>query len=219
MIQEDKYYTIENNSIAEYKDRGSKFIAYLFPAWDLKEFEQQYVKIQEEHHKARHHCYAYRLNVIDPLLRANDDGEPKGSAGLPILNQLKSFDLSNCAIVVVRYFGGTKLGVSGLIKAYKTASVEAINNNLIVEKYLKQRIKVSFDYSQMGKFMGCLKKSKFDIKNKSFTESPFVLLEDNLSSFEKNLIAFKAALLDISIEEFLNTEPQLSGFKFDLIND
>ena len=122
-------FTIRKNSEGIYKEKGSKFISYLYPIKSEDDVKYCLSKLKEEHSKARHHCYAFRLGAKGDLERANDDGEPNGSAGLPILNQLHSAKLTNVLLVVVRYFGGTKLGLGGLVRAYKESSKDAIENS------------------------------------------------------------------------------------------
>jgi uncharacterized YigZ family protein len=116
------YYTIEKESVAEFKDRGSRFLAYAFPVQNTDDFKKRLKALKEEHPKAAHHCFAYRIGNDNNVFRSGDDGEPSGSAGKPILGQIDSKGLTNTAIVVVRYFGGTLLGVPGLINAYKMVS-------------------------------------------------------------------------------------------------
>ena len=135
---EDTYKTIEKPSEGLFKDKGSKFISFAFPVDNEEEIKEIVQSIKKEHHSARHHCYAWRLGADQLLFRANDDGEPSSTAGKPILGQIQSFDLTNILIVVVRYFGGTLLGVSGLINAYRNAALDAINQAEIVEKLVEK---------------------------------------------------------------------------------
>src|SRR5687768_5442349 len=128
------YQTIEKESIAEFKDRGSRFIAYAFPISSADDFKKKLKEVKEEHPKAVHHCFAYRIGTDGNNFRSSDDGEPSGSAGRPILGQIDSKELSNAAIIVVRYFGGTLLGVPGLIHAYKTAASFALQLNPVIKK-------------------------------------------------------------------------------------
>lgn len=125
----DVYNTIESISEGLFKDKGSKFIAYTFPSDSTERFQISLEKIKKEHIKARHFCYAYRIGIDGTLYRANDDGEPSGTAGKPILGQIDKYELTNIGIVVVRYFGGVKLGTSGLINAYRLAAKESIENS------------------------------------------------------------------------------------------
>ena len=128
------YKTIASTTQAEFKDKGSRFIAFAYPIQTLEEVKQYVSILKEEHHKARHWCYAYRLGVDGTQFRANDDGEPAGSAGRPILGQIDSAGLTDVLVIVVRYFGGTLLGVPGLIHAYKTAAAEALTVAEVIEK-------------------------------------------------------------------------------------
>lgn len=128
------YKTIDGPSEGFYKEKGSKFIAYAYPANDITEIKTHLASVKKIHHKARHHCLAYRYGITQIVERANDDGEPSGTAGQPILGQIHRFELHNILIVVVRYFGGTKLGTGGLIRAYKAAAEDAIENATIISK-------------------------------------------------------------------------------------
>jgi uncharacterized YigZ family protein len=147
------YYTIEKPSQAEYKDRGSRFIAYAFPVQTVEEFKKGLKTLREEHPKAAHHCSAYRLGTEGTAFRASDDGEPSGSAGKPILGQIDSKKLTNTAVVVVRYFGGTLLGVPGLINAYKTAASLALQLTPINEKPVLVSYELQFEYNLMNEVM------------------------------------------------------------------
>ncbi|PLX14682.1 MAG: YigZ family protein, partial [Marinilabiliales bacterium] len=132
----DQYLTISKPSEGLFKDRGSKFLAFAYPVSSEEEIKAFQEQLRSDYHDARHHCYAYMLGPKKENYRANDDGEPSSTAGKPILGQIRSFDLTNILIVVIRYFGGTKLGVGGLINAYKTAAEEALKNAKIIRKTL-----------------------------------------------------------------------------------
>lgn len=151
------YFTIEKTSVAEFKDRGSKFIAYAYPLATADEFKTYLQQLKKEHHKAEHHCFAYRIGTDGNNFRVNDDGEPSGSAGRPILGQVDSKELTNIAVIVVRYFGGTLLGVPGLINAYKNATALALQTVPIVQKQVEIKYVVHFDYTQMNDVMIILK--------------------------------------------------------------
>ena len=140
------YQTIVKATEAEYKDKGSRFIAYAYPITSLSDVKKHLDILKEEHHKARHLCYAYRLGVDGMQFRANDDGEPSGSAGRPILGQIDSFGITDVLIVVVRYFGGTLLGVPGLIHAYKEASARALSLAEVIEKNIEKTVWLKCDY-------------------------------------------------------------------------
>jgi uncharacterized YigZ family protein len=158
MTSEKQFYnTIEKTSVAEFKDRGSKFIAYAFPVQSTGEFKQKLNDIKKEHPKATHHCFAYRIGADGNVFRVSDDGEPAGSAGKPILGQIDSKELTNTLVVVVRYFGGTLLGVPGLINAYKTATALALQLTPITMKQITERYILQFDYTQMNEVMGVIR--------------------------------------------------------------
>ncbi|MDX1684811.1 MAG: YigZ family protein [Saprospiraceae bacterium] len=149
----DRYRTIKGPGEGIYKDRGSKFIAYARRVVNREEAEALLQEARKNHFKARHHCLAYRIGLDEVEERASDDGEPSGSAGIPILNQLKSQDLLNLAVVVVRYFGGSKLGIPGLIKAYGASTDEALRNAGIIDHEVRHYYLLSFDYKLMKQVM------------------------------------------------------------------
>jgi uncharacterized YigZ family protein len=152
------YFTIEKESVAEFKDRGSRFIAYAFPVRTADDFKNRLREIKEEHPKAVHHCFAYRIGIDGNKFRSSDDGEPSGTAGRPILNQVDSKELSNTAVVVARYFGGVLLGVPGLIHAYKTAASFALQSVPIIRKAVLINYTLQFDYTIMNEVMRVIKK-------------------------------------------------------------
>jgi uncharacterized YigZ family protein len=154
----DYYYTIEKPAVAEFKDRGSKFIAYAFPITDSPDFKKRLQDLKNEHPKAVHHCFAYRLGTDGNNFRSSDDGEPSGTAGKPILGQIDSKQLTNVAVIVVRYFGGTLLGVPGLINAYKTATALALQTTPIIQKAIEINYRLQFDYTKMNEVMTVIKK-------------------------------------------------------------
>lgn len=157
------YNTIAEPTVAEFKDRGSKFLAYAFPIYSVEDFKHYWKQLKEEHPKAVHHCFAYRLGTDGVQFRASDDGEPSGTAGKPILGQIDSKGLTNVLVVVVRYFGGTLLGVPGLINAYKTSTVLALQLTPIVRKVVKHLYKITFDYTKMNDVMRWLRNFDADI--------------------------------------------------------
>ena len=152
------YNTIEKEASAEYKDRGSRFIAYAFPISSAEDFKKRLKTLKEEHSKAVHHCFAYRIGTDGNNFRAGDDGEPSGSAGKPILGQLDSKEVVNAAVVVVRYFGGTLLGVPGLINAYKTVTSLALQMTPIIQKPVLVEYELQFDYTLMNEVMIVVKR-------------------------------------------------------------
>ena len=153
----DAYRSIAGRSEGLFKDNGSRFIALAFPVESEEEVKEIVAGLKKEYHDARHHCYAYRLGYKGDRFRANDDGEPSGSAGRPILGQIDSAGLSDILVVVVRYFGGIKLGIPGLIRAYKTSTADALAQAEIIDKVAGRTFRVSFDYLSMNAVMKALK--------------------------------------------------------------
>ncbi|MBR0340226.1 MAG: YigZ family protein [Alistipes sp.] len=153
----DSYLTIAEPAEAIYKERSSKFLTYAYPVESESEIKELLDALRKQYYDATHHCYAYRLGAHGEMFRANDDGEPSGTAGKPILGQLLSANLTNCLVVVVRYFGGTKLGVSGLIQAYKESTAEVIAVSKIIEKTVDRVVKIDFDYTSMNGVMRIVK--------------------------------------------------------------
>lgn len=156
-VEEDFYYTIEQSSVAEFKDRGSKFIAYAYPLSSAEESKSFLQSLKKEHPKAVHHCFAYRIGTDGNNFRVSDDGEPSGTAGKPILNQIDSKQLTNISVIVVRYFGGTLLGVPGLINAYKTATALALQVVPVIQKPIEINYELQFDYTKMNEVMTIVK--------------------------------------------------------------
>jgi len=156
-LTDDYYYTIERSSTAEFKDRGSKFIAYAFPVADVNDFKEKLAAIKKDHPKATHHCFAYRIGLDGNNFRVSDDGEPSGSAGRPILGQVDSRQITNVLIVVVRYFGGSLLGVPGLINAYKTAAALSLQVTPVIQKPVMIDYNLQFDYTQLNEVMRIIK--------------------------------------------------------------
>ena len=152
------YQSIEKESVAEFKDRGSRFIAYAFPISSADDFKRRRNALKEEHARAVHHCFAYRIGIDGNNFRSGDDGEPPGTAGKPILGQLDSKGLTNTAVVVVRYFGGTLLGVPGLINAYKTATSFALQTSSVVRKPVLVNYRLQFDYTVLNEVMRIIKR-------------------------------------------------------------
>ncbi|WP_319502235.1 YigZ family protein [uncultured Draconibacterium sp.] len=168
---DDQYKTIETPSTGYFKDKGSKFYSYAYPLKDEEEVKDLVAALKKEHHSARHHCYAWRLGTEEIRTRANDDGEPSSTAGKPILGQLQSYEVTNILVVVVRYFGGTLLGVSGLINAYREATVEALNNAEIISKLIEIQYELKFEYAMLNTVMNKLKQDNYDIVTTDFQES------------------------------------------------
>ena len=156
-MEDDFYFTIKNPSEGLYKEKGSKFLAFAFPVSNENEIKKILDGLKKKYHDARHHCYAWRIGASKQHFRVNDDGEPHNSAGKPILSQIEHFNLTNILVVVVRYFGGTLLGLSGLIKAYKSASHEALRFSEIEEKYPYHVYRIKFGYAEMNHVMKIIK--------------------------------------------------------------
>jgi uncharacterized YigZ family protein len=156
-MESDSYHTIKSVSEGIYKEKGSRFLANAFPVSDIDEVKPIIEKIRKERHEARHHCFAYMIGKERTIWRVNDDGEPSGTAGRPILGQINSSGLTNILIVVSRYFGGTLLGVSGLINAYRSAAASAIENAETEECAVKNQYEITFPYSSMNDVMKILK--------------------------------------------------------------
>ena len=164
----DSYKSIAAESRGLFKDNGSRFIAHAYPVETEEEVKEIVAALKKEYYDARHHVYAYRLGYLGDKFRANDDGEPSGSSGRPVLGQIDSNELSDILVVVVRYFGGIKLGIPGLIRAYKTATADAIANAEIVEKIACRRFKVHFGYMGMNSVMKVFKDMGLEQKNQQF---------------------------------------------------
>ena len=154
---EDSYKTIAKPAEGSYSEKRSKFLAYAFPVQNEQEVKQRLAEIQKKHWDARHHCYAYILGPHKDAYRLNDNGEPSGTAGRPIYGQLLSKDLTNTLVIVVRYFGGIKLGVSGLQNAYKVAAREALDAAVVEERTIQETYRVTFEYVKMNDIMQILK--------------------------------------------------------------
>lgn len=157
MNEAESYKTIDQPALAEYKDRGSKFLAFANPILKVEDFKKQLQYLKKEHPKASHHCFAYRIGTDGNTFRVSDDGEPAGSAGKPILGQIDSKELTNIAVIVVRYFGGSLLGVPGLINSYKTVTSLVLQLTPIVKKQIEENYIVNFDYTLVNEVMIILK--------------------------------------------------------------
>jgi len=164
----DKYKTIAKKSTGLYKEKGSKFLSFAFPVTTEEQIKNIQRELRKEYYDARHHVFAWKLGIDENNYRASDDGEPANSSGPPVLGQIRSYELSDILIVVIRYFGGTKLGIPGLINAYKTAAKEAIENNSIIDKILTQTYRISFVYEDMNVVMRKLKEENIEQINQEF---------------------------------------------------
>lgn len=163
MLFDDTYKTIERPAAGEFRDRGSKFLAFVYPISSEAELKPILARLKADHPKANHYCWAMRLTPDRSVFRVNDDGEPSGTAGRPMLNVLLSRDITNIMVVVVRYFGGTLLGVPGLINAYKTAAEDALDHASLVPKTISDIYDIEFSYPQMNETMKILKEENIGI--------------------------------------------------------
>ncbi|SCW49673.1 YigZ family protein [Mucilaginibacter sp. NFR10] len=187
MLFDDTYKTIENPAEGIFRDRGSKFLAYAFPVNSENDIKAIVAQLKSEHPKANHHCWAMRLTIDRSVFRINDDGEPSGTAGRPILNTLLSKDLTNILVVVVRYFGGTLLGVPGLINAYKAATEEALKQAVIISKTVNDVYTISFDYLQMNDVMRIIKEEGLGVLNQQFDNDCSIQLSIRKTQVEQAL--------------------------------
>jgi len=197
MLFDDTYFTIEKPSEAIFRDRGSKFLSYAYPIKTDQDIKDIIAGLKKEHPKANHHCYAIRWSTDRSVFRINDDGEPSGTAGRPILNTLLSRNLTNVAVVVVRYFGGTLLGVPGLINAYRTATELALNEAVVLEKTVNDIYTISFDYLQMNDVMRIIKDDNLEILEQQFD----------------NDCAIKVSVRKMQVNQVLNKLQKLSSAK------
>lgn len=180
----DAYKSIASPSEGLFKDNGSRFIALAYPVETEEEVREIVNGLRKEYHDARHHCYAYRLGYKRDIFRASDDGEPSGSAGRPILGQIDSLGLSDVLVVVVRYFGGIKLGIPGLIRAYKSSSADALSQAGIIEKIAARRFRLHFDYLSMNAVMKVLKDMDLPQSGQQFGEKCSLEVRVRLSAVE-----------------------------------
>ena len=186
-MEPDTYLTVKYNSSGTYKEKGSRFIAQAFHVSDQEEVKSRIERSREVHHSARHNCYAYMLGAERLNWRINDDGEPSGTAGRPILGQINAFNLTNVLIVVTRYFGGILLGTSGLKNAYKRAAAEAISNNEITEMILKESIKLIFPYQSLNDVMKIIKEENLNSSDQLFEAECSMRVDFRLTEKEKIL--------------------------------
>lgn len=198
---QDFYHTIQADASGLFKDRGSKFYGYARSVVTEQEAQFFLIEIKKAHNKARHHCYAYRLGLDENNFRANDDGEPSGTAGRPILGQIDSAGLTNVMVIVVRYFGGTKLGTSGLINAYRESTRLAFEEAVRIKKIVEDRILLTFDYALMSEIMNAVKKIDPTIYRQEFTDHGEIEMGIRQSETEETMLRFKALVMGISLEE------------------
>jgi len=186
----DLYRTIKAPSEGVYKEKGSKFLAFAYPVSNEASIKERLATLQKQFHDARHYCYAWRLGPEKTHYRANDDGEPSGSAGKPIYGQIVSRDLSDILVVVVRYFGGTKLGVGGLIQAYRAAASGALDKSTIIERKVYDTLKLEFGYEQMNSVMKVIKDKQLDFEDQIFDMNCSLILKSWKRKTEEVLDTF-----------------------------
>lgn len=187
----DIYKTIKGNAEGIFRDRGSRFLAYAYPVTELEEIKPILDQLRKEHHDARHHCFAYMLGNERAIFRSNDDGEPSGTGGRPILGQINSYGLTNILIVVVRYFGGTLLGVSGLLIAYRSAAENAIQNSEIIECTLKDYYEIKYPYTSMNDVMKIIKEEDISQSDQLFETVCSINISFGISAKEKIMRRFE----------------------------
>lgn len=187
----DSYLSIASLSEGAYKDNGSRFLSFAYPCTSVNQADEILSAVRKKYYDATHHCYAYRIGREGDTFRMNDDGEPSSTAGRPIYGQILSNNLSDILLVVVRYFGGVKLGVPGLIKAYKTAASEAIASAKIITKISAERYKIIFDYPSADKVIKELKKLGIEAQNKKFDNECSLEAEVRLTDIERLIGSFK----------------------------
>lgn len=183
----DTYLTLSKPSRGIYKEKGSKFLAFAFPVKGEEDIKRCQEEVRKAEHAARHHCFAWKLGLDDNHYRENDDGEPNNSAGKPILGQIIKYDLTDVLIIVVRYFGGTKLGVGGLINAYRTAAADALENGKIIKRRLQSHYQLNFEYDQMNNVMALLKELDLNQYDQQFELDCAVKVSFPLSESEELL--------------------------------
>jgi uncharacterized YigZ family protein len=201
LIEKDTYKTITKASKEVlFKDKNSKFFGYAFPVTSEDEVKSKLDLLKKQHHSARHWCYAYQIGTEDIIYRANDDGEPNNSAGMPIYGQIQSFDITNVLVVVVRYFGGVKLGVGGLINAYKTAAQLALESSKIVTRTINKNYLITFDYKNMNKVMRVIKEKQLKIIDQKLELNCQIQISVRKKDSEKIFEIFEN-LFEIEIKE------------------
>jgi uncharacterized YigZ family protein len=206
----DHYQTLDGQSIGEYRDRGSKFIAYAVPVFTEEAIEEYLEFVRKEHPKSRHCCYAWRLGTEGLRFRTNDDGEPSGTAGKPILGQIDSLGLCNILVAVVRYFGGTLLGTSGLIQAYRQSAADALQQATLQERFLEQIYQIEFDYALMPLVMNAAKTLPMRITLQNFDLKAVLHVAIRTSEVSDTLRRFKAQAGQLHLEQ-VEDETRIQG--------
>lgn len=206
MDKKDTYKTLTKPSLEVlFKDKNSKFYGYAYPVLNEEQVKEHLETLKKQHHSARHWCYAYQFGTDENNLqfRANDDGEPNNSAGMPIYGQIQSFEVTNVLIVVVRYFGGVKLGVGGLINAYKTTAQMALEASKIVTRTINKRFEIIFDYKNMNKVMRVIKEQNIKIVNQTLELDCKIEISVRLKEVSKTLESFQS-IFEVDIKELEN---------------
>ncbi|SFF55288.1 IMPACT family protein [Thermoflexibacter ruber] len=194
----DTYFSIKQETQTIYKEKGSKFLAFAFPVQNEQAIKEHLSALRKKYYDATHHCYAYLLGKEKKVFRAKDDGEPNGTAGLPILNQIRSKEITNVLVVVVRYFGGAKLGASGLINAYKTASAEVLAQAEVVEKIITQTLQIHFDYYLTNEVMKLIKENEAIIEQQTFEDRCKICLRIREKQYD-NLVKHLRELKNVEV--------------------
>ncbi|HNS30358.1 MAG TPA: YigZ family protein [Tenuifilaceae bacterium] len=203
-METDTYLTIKNPTEGLYKEKGSRFIALAYPVSSEGEVKDIVQQLKRQYHDARHHCYAYILGFKGDVWRANDDGEPSSTAGKPIHGQLVSRGLTNVLVVVVRYFGGTKLGVSGLINAYKTAASDALEKAEVITRSINDVYQINFSYGVLNDVMRLIKDEELAVKEQQFDTQCMVML--GIRQSKVALVLEKFSKIESVMAEYMNTE-------------
>lgn len=214
---ENTYKVIQADMKVLTKEKGSKFLSYALKVKSEQEFKNKLSIIKEEHPKATHHCYAYRIGDEGKLFRQNDDGEPSGTAGKPILGQIDKLDLTHTAVVVVRYYGGTKLGTSGLIKAYKEGAAEALSMTNIIKKTIQTAFILKAEFKDLNPLMNALQKAKINIIEKDFSQMVWLRISIDKGLEKEHFKKLKALFLQLN--HIPEDEPfTISGIEITSIN-
>ena len=213
----DNYLTISDPTEGLYKEKGSKFIAYAFPIDTRDDVTKRLLEVKKMHVKARHFCLAWRLGFTGDLFRTSDDGEPSGTAGKPILGQIDKLELTNVFVVVVRYFGGTLLGTSGLIRSYKEATVDALAKAIIEKFPILDTYRITFGYDLMSQVMGAIKSKQLIILKQEFTDEGIIELGLPFQKADELLLQLKAAISNISMNQ-ASMEDWPNGLKIKLLS-
>ncbi|GLR15484.1 IMPACT family protein [Portibacter lacus] len=209
----DHYHTIKSEAEALLKEKSSKFYAYAYPVASTDDIEECLNNLKKSHLKARHYCYAYILGADKLMFRANDDGEPSGTAGRPIMGQLEKRNLTNTLVVVVRYFGGTKLGTSGLIKAYKESAAMALDQAQIIEEFITGYITITSSYEEVGKVMNIVSSLNLSITDTTYEADAKIKVKLRLSEIAPMVYQLKAKFLNRSIED-ITEETEVENITF-----